>query len=107
MFFKSDSVTVIVLNPDTSTLIVPDAFTPNGDGINDEMKVLMYDISRFEFKIYNKWGQRVFMTRSEDDGWNGEFNGVAQPMGLYNYIVVGKDINDQKLITKGQFLLIR
>ena len=103
---QTDSVTVLVLNPDTSTLIVPQAFTPNGDGVNDQIKVLMYDIERFEFKIYNKWGQLVFKTVSQE-GWNGIFNGIAQPMGVYNYIVEGIDKDGNELLSKGQFLLIR
>ena len=65
-------------------LFVPNAFTPNGDGHNDRFKPLYYgNAANFDFVVFNRWGQRVFETRSpaSPDGWDGTVNGVSAPGG--------------------------
>lgn len=70
---------------------IPNVFTPNGDGTNDYFfprHLLGSGYTSFSMNIYNRWGQLIFTTTStEGEGWDGKFNGVAQPEGVYIYII--------------------
>jgi gliding motility-associated-like protein len=85
----------------TSYLLVPTAFSPNADGLNDVFKPYLGFIQRnsnnpnvkYAFSIYNRWGQRVFETSNPDQGWNGKYLETYCPAGVYVYQVtaVGLD----------------
>ena len=81
--------TVTVLND--CYLDLPNAFTPNGDGSNDYFfprQYLTRGLIGFKMDIYNRWGQQVFKTNSLNGlGWDGKFNDVPQPEGVYVYII--------------------
>ncbi len=68
---------------------LPNAFTPNGDGLNDLFgpgnNYCFPDIKDFSFSIYNRWGQLVFQTVSPGEKWNGMLDGKPQEMGVYYY----------------------
>jgi gliding motility-associated-like protein len=66
---------------------VPNAFSPNGDGMNDVLLVRGFGISKFSFKIFNRWGQLVFESNDPAIGWDGRFKGALQPMDAYAYTV--------------------
>jgi gliding motility-associated-like protein len=72
-------------------LDIPNAFTPNGDGINDHFfprQLLSKSITSFRMQVFNRWGQVVFETRRRDGrGWDGKFNGKDQPGGVYIYLI--------------------
>lgn len=69
---------------------VPSAFTPNQDGRNDRMRILIKgDFELLEFSIYNRYGQQVFSTSSMASGWDGTFNGEPQDIGTFNYYIKG------------------
>jgi gliding motility-associated-like protein len=66
-------------------LIMPNAFTPNGDGLNDIFKpVLLDDLTDFEFKVYNRWGKVIFFSANPDDGWDGKE--LEIPKGIEQYV---------------------
>jgi gliding motility-associated-like protein len=109
---KKASVKVEVIN----TGFLPNLFTPNGDGKNDDYKILgLYGATDFEFVIYNREGTIVYETTSWQTatslGWNGQKGGVNQPSGLYYWKVQGKQPNGQTLLLNGKstgsVLLIR
>lgn len=85
---NKDSALVDFLDP---FLRLPNAFSPNGDGLND----VFYAITRGEmellnFSIYNRWGQRIYQTNglaTPSNGWDGTFKGVDQPGGVYTYVI--------------------
>lgn len=68
---------------------IPNAFTPDGDGINDYFfprQFLSQGVTGFSMQVFNRWGQIVFETTQTDGrGWDGRFNGEAQPQGVYIY----------------------
>lgn len=64
---------------------VPTAFSPNGDGENDVLKVLGQGISRMTFKVFNRYGQLVFQSNKQEDGWDGTQNGKALNPGTFVY----------------------
>ncbi len=77
-----DSVVVIV----TSGFVMPNAFTPNGDGKNDRYGIVSFGLNTVqEFRIYNRWGQAV---HNSTETWNGAFGGKDQPAGTYVYYIV-------------------
>ena len=91
-------------------------FTPNGDGKNDDYKILgLNGASEFEFIIYNREGNIVYETTNwqtaSSVGWNGQKAGVNQPSGLYYWKINGKQPNGQSLLLNGKnsgsVLLIR
>jgi gliding motility-associated-like protein len=70
------------------SFIMPDAFTPNGDGKNDLFYPVLNgqnDSSVISFSIYNRWGQLVYNNPSQ--GWDGRYKGEPQPEGIYTYFV--------------------
>lgn len=68
-------------------IFIPNAFSPNGDGENDEFKPVADCSITFSMQIYNKWGSVVFSTEDVDQGWNGTFQGELAPDGKYSYVV--------------------
>lgn len=105
--YTEDKVTVHVFKtgPD---ILVPSAFTPNGDGKNDVSKPVLLGVIKLSyFNIYNRWGQLLFATNQENKGWDGNYNGVAQPPGTYVYQALGTDYLGNPVIRKGTIVLIR
>jgi gliding motility-associated-like protein len=87
---------------------VPNAFTPNGDGINDILRTLGNTgrLENFGLSVYNRWGQRVFYTRNKQEGWDGTFNGGAAPVGTYVYLLE-YTIGNNPYMLKGSIHLVR
>jgi gliding motility-associated-like protein len=91
---------------------VPNAFTPNGDGKNDVFKpVLNCDASVYEFSIFNRWGQMVFTSKNQEEGWDGGIDETNASPGVYLWQVAYKiQINIDKFIEgtdKGTLTLVR
>lgn len=68
-------------------VFVPNTFTPNGDGMNDVLKVYSNYIKAVTIRIYNQWGQLIFTGNDNGKGWDGIANGKPQPVGVYVYVV--------------------
>ncbi len=68
---------------------MPNAFTPNGDGVNDVFRVLgnVGRLEGFGLSIYNRWGERVYATIDKWQGWNGMYKGVHAQLGTYVYML--------------------
>jgi len=67
-------------------IFIPNSFTPNGDGLNDVLRVYSYKIKELQFEIFNQWGEKLFETRDQSRGWDGTFKGKTQPTGVYMYV---------------------
>lgn len=90
---KTIPVTVIVL-PD---LVIPDGFTPNGDGVNDTWRIEGLDAyTNVRIQLFNRWGSRVFTSNGYSTPWNGTFNGSALPEGVYYYVLTA-DLLDRPI----------
>ncbi len=102
----SDTLNIFV--SEQPYLIVPNAFSPNGDGNNDILRLLSSGFSKIQyFQIYNRWGQKVFETNDYYTGWDGTLNGVAQPISTYYWIVSAIDIDNREQKFRGDVTLIR
>ena len=86
---------------------VPDAFTPNGDGINDEFLAKGIYVDQFRMTIYNRWGEVVYSTTNRANGWDGATNGQMAPAGQYMYRIEVIDLAGLKTVRTGALLLIR
>jgi gliding motility-associated-like protein len=86
---------------------MPNAFTPNGDGINDVFRIPPgMTLQLTELDVYDRWGMRVFSTRNIGQGWDGTVGGGLAPAGTYVYIVSGSDLKGP-VSAKGTVMLVR
>lgn len=106
--FKTTNTFSIHIEP-LSSVDVPTAFTPNGDGINDIIYVDGWGIKKLNyFRVYNRWGQLLFESNDIKIGWDGFFNGAPQNMETYVYQVsVETYIDAEPKLKAGTFKLIR
>ena len=88
---------------------IPDAFTPNGDGMNDVLKVISNAGVRSlsSFKIFSRSGNLVFESRDLSRGWDGKFNNNLLPADLYYWTAVYVDRNNQTNSKTGTVLLLK
>jgi len=93
---------------DTTYLALPNAFSPNGDGENDVLRVLGSQyVQNIELRIYNRWGQQVFYTNQKEQGWDGTFKGQPAPLGVYAYTLQAILQNGEVIHKKGNVTLKR
>ncbi|PZP52202.1 MAG: hypothetical protein DI598_01360 [Pseudopedobacter saltans] len=90
-------------------IYIPSAFTPNNDGKNDRIRPILAGIKEFKFlNIFDRWGQLVFHTENQNNGWNGFVNGKPASSGTtYIYHTIGIDVNNKKIEKRGTITLIR
>jgi gliding motility-associated-like protein len=88
-------------------LDVPNAFTPNNDGINDRVYVRGFGIRRMLWKIYNRWGALVFESMDKNQGWDGTYKGSQQPNEVYHYVLDVEYSDKTKYQKKGDITLLR
>ena len=103
--------------PDTATarvivivipkLDVPNAFTPLSAGSNSIVYVRGFAIGRMKWRIYNRFGNLVFESNSQRDGWNGKYKGVIQPMDVYAYTLEVEFTDGTRTTKKGDITLLR
>lgn len=86
---EAELISTITVSISTSILEMPNAFSPNGDGINDiyKAKDTHQSILEFHAYIFNRWGQKLFEWTDINDGWDGTFNGKPVAAGVYFVLV--------------------
>jgi gliding motility-associated-like protein len=85
---------------------VPNAFSPYGP--NHELKIVIRGIATLKyFRIFNRWGEKVFETTDINKGWDGRLNDTDQPMGVYLYMVEAQTIDGRRFNKQGNVTLIR
>ncbi len=89
-------------------IYVPNAFSPDNNGINDRFHPVAVGMSTISyFEVFNRLGQKVFSSPSVGQGWDGNFQGKPQPLGTYVWIIQGQDFLGQIHTEKGTVVLIR
>jgi|GEM_PF-740515 len=91
-----------------SEILIPNVFTPNGDGQNDVFTVKGVNLESVEGTIYNRWGQMMFKWDGIKGYWDGRtLAGAEAPDGTYFYIISAKGVDGEEYFKKGGFSLIR
>jgi gliding motility-associated-like protein len=102
----TSNITIEVQKP--SLLIVPNIFTPNNDGHNDEFIIQYKEIESFECVIYNRWGKKIFEWTDIDKGWDGKTKAGSQSAdGVYYYIITAKGYDKVEYNLSGTVTLMR
>jgi gliding motility-associated-like protein len=88
---------------------VPSAFTPNGDGKNDQWEILGDDFTKLDLRVYNRWGETVFITSSKEKRWDGTVGGKPAPAGVYAWSVSYENPLKKGVVEKkqGQVTILR
>jgi gliding motility-associated-like protein len=68
-------------------IYVPNAFTPDGDGLNECFEIKGVGFDAFEIKIFDRWGNQVFFSDNVENCWDGTINGQLAPQGVYTYAI--------------------
>ena len=92
----------VLVRADCSSIYLPSAFTPNGDGLNDVFMAFGIDLKEFQLVIYNRWGERIFQTQDITSGWDGTYRGAPSPLGLYVWELEASDKNGKPLLNNFQ-----
>ncbi len=99
-----DSVNVWIV---PTELHMPNAFAP-GSGNNNNLKIIKEGIATLKyFRIFNRWGVKVFETSDINQGWDGTYNGEPQPLGVYVYSIEAITDNGTPYVKQGNITLIR
>lgn len=87
-------------------LYIPNAFTPTGDGLNDEFLPQGYGLSGMDMSIYNRWGEKLFTSQDLTKGWDGKFGGKTCEPGVYVYRVVVTTMGGETATRTGEVTLL-
>ena len=104
---ETEEYSIQVIECRLPAVYIPNAFTPNSDGLNDIWIPKYSWIAKFNLQIYNRWGQLIFETNQFDRGWDGTFCGMASPMGAYIYTIEYTTVKGSKGLKTGDLILYR
>lgn len=104
---NSTAITGKAENPIGNEIYIPNVFTPNNDGKNDIFLIYGNSIAAVNMNIYTQWGQLIFQVNSTTNGWDGTYKGVAQPNGVYVYVIEVQLNDGTKVMKKGTLTLVR
>ena len=90
-------------------IYAPNAFSPNlmGPEQNEHFTIKTYGVDVYHLTIYNRWGEKLFVSNRPEDGWDGMYQGIPCPAGSYMFVLRAKGIDGQWYDQKGSILLIR
>lgn len=92
-------------NPD---LFIPNTFTPNGDGVNDEFKIYGgFCVEKFECVIFDRWGAELKTIKNFDESWDAFYKGKSVEVGVYNYRITSKLYNGKQISKTGHVTVLR
>ena len=103
----ADTVLIIVRGIDCGDLYVPNAFSPNGDEVNDVLYVRGNCIVNLAFYIYDRWGEKVFETHDPAVGWDGKYHHKLMDTDVFDYFLNATLINGDIINRKGNITLFR
>ncbi|WP_155209766.1 gliding motility-associated C-terminal domain-containing protein [Fulvivirga aurantia] len=102
---ESVSNTITLIKP--NNIYFPNAFTPDGDGLNDSFGINGRFIVNFELKIFNRWGEMIFTSSSMENNWDGTLNGNPLPQGSYAFTATMTDQAGREIENDGTIVLLR
>ncbi|GEO06766.1 hypothetical protein AAE02nite_44300 [Adhaeribacter aerolatus] len=90
-----------------SKFALPTAFSPNGDGLNDRFEVKGQIYGNFRLQILNRWGQIIFESTNQQQGWDGKIKGQDAPVGVYVYSLTATDGTGKNITQTGTLTLVK
>jgi gliding motility-associated-like protein len=103
---NTDTIEIEVLNE--FEIIIPDGFTPNGDGLNDVFHIVIIGLIEVQdISIFNRWGELVFYTTERQGGWDGTYRGIPQEIATYVVVVRIADPKGNPVKVAGTTTIIR
>ncbi|MCF8256091.1 MAG: gliding motility-associated C-terminal domain-containing protein [Flavobacteriales bacterium] len=105
-----DSVNTDITVTPYTTIYVPSAFTPGTDGVNDLFQAYGEDVTGFDMKVFNRWGQMVYFSTNIEQGWDGGPSGLGGdtcPGGVYTWVIQFVDFRGRTQQIAGKVVLIR
>lgn len=87
-------------------VFIPNTFSPNGDGNNDIFLVYGQDIRTLDLKVFNRWGELVFESDNQFNGWDGIYKGQLQTPAVFTYVANITFLNNKKIQKKGSITLL-
>ena len=103
-----DTATATITVSGTSFILIPNIFSPNGDGTNELLTIQHEGIAELKMEIFNRWGLFIAEINNPDLGWDGKTKtGGDAPDGTYFYIVNAKGIDGKEYSVHGYFMLAR
>lgn len=103
----ADSAVLIITARDSSVVLLPTAFSPNNDGINDYYLPYVYKAELLDWSIYNRWGELIFSTQEIGRGWNGMHGAQVAPSGNYVCLIRYRPLIGEVSVQSVQFVLLR
>lgn len=104
-----DTITqeILIVNCNCNVYI-PNAFSPNGDDINDAFGLVAFcNLEQMELSVYNRWGELVYQTSNPAEKWDGRYNGDICPVDVYVYVINYKQPNETAKTVHGDVTLVR
>lgn len=101
------TVYVLILECGEPYIFIPSGFTPDGDGLNDQLEVYGNNIAEMHLVIYNRWGEQVFESFAQSEKWDGTYNGKELPPGAFGFYLEVLCDDGESYVKKGNITLIR
>lgn len=106
-YCKKQDTVVVKVDFVCGDFFIPNVFSPNGDGLNDDVNIHGVCIATYTLKIFNRWGEKIFETTDKTMGWDGTFRGKPMDTGVFVYTVEGMTIERKPFSKKGNITLLR
>lgn len=87
-------------------LYVPNAFTPNGDGLNDTWGIAGEAVKELNVQVFNRWGQKIFESDNASYRWDGTYNGEKVQQGAYVYKILAKGASGKSQVKEGNLNVV-
>ena len=97
----SDSLTIY----DSFDLYIPSAFSPDNDDINDLFMAYGVGVQTFEMLIFNRWGELIYESKDQTEGWDGKVNNQYAPSDYYFYKIITTDLDGKSYTFIGEILV--
>jgi len=95
-------------NTEQRLLFIPNAFTPNYDGVNDVFKIVNLENEKVEhFRVFNRWGTVMYESSGNEAAWDGTYKGKLQEQGDYGYVIIIRFPNNVTEVYKGVIHLMK